>query len=365
MRWFRISMLLIGAAVSMLGCVGPVVNKMAPDFPATVLNIVGNAPVVDGRERFREIFCQMLSEESDYQGPAGQCEQFLFKLNDEPLSSDPPLPLPTPKARYRILIVPGFLNECFASIALPFIDAIPEIDDPRFKFEHLVVSGRSSSDANAADIDDMITGLNLDKNEKLVLIGYSKGAADILHFLHLFPQTASCVSAVVSIAGAINGSRLAERPGLIFDYQVQDLLSRDCEPGDDMALYDLRPAVSMSWLADNPLPDSVLYFSIAAFTNRDNINTILKTGHALLSIYDSRNDGLLLISDQIIPGGTLLGYVNADHLSVALPLENKNYLISSTSQAPQKFPRKALLRAVLGYLAEVMALDSEKVQSEN
>jgi hypothetical protein len=40
--------------------------------------------------------------------------------------------------------------------------------------------------------------------------------------------------------------------------------------------------------------------------------------------YSPRNDGLLLIYDQIIPGGTLLGYANADHWSVALSLENKN-----------------------------------------
>jgi hypothetical protein len=56
---------------------------------------------------------------------------------------------------------------------------------------------------------------------------------------------------------------------------------------------------------------------------RDNINTLLKTGYDLLGVYSPRNDGLLLISDQLIPGGTLLGYANADHWSVVLPLEIK------------------------------------------
>ena len=143
---------------------------------------------------------------------------------------------------------------------------------------------------------------------------------------------------------------------------TRNFLSNHCEPGDDKALYDLRPAVSMSWLVSHPLPDTVPCFSIAAFTKRDNINVLLKFGYDLLSIYDTRNDGLLLLSDQTIPGGTLLGYVNTDHLSVVLPLENKNYLISSTIQAPQQFPRKALLRAVLVYLAEIVESNSEKVQ---
>jgi hypothetical protein len=44
--------------------------------------------------------------------------------------------------------------------------------------------------------------------------------------------------------------------------------------------------------------------------------------------------------DQLIPGGTLLGYANADHWSVALSLENKNLLISETIRAPQQFPRR-------------------------
>jgi hypothetical protein len=59
-------------------------------------------------------------------------------------------------------------------------------------------------------------------------------------------------------------------------------------------------------------------------TNRNNINTLLRTGYDLLWRYSPRNDGLLLYTDQLIPGGTLLGYANADHWSVALSLENKN-----------------------------------------
>jgi hypothetical protein len=115
----------------------------------------------------------------------------------------------------------------------------------------------------------------------------------------------------------------------------------------------------MSWLAANPLPDSVSYFSVAAFAHRDNINTLLRTGYDLLSIYSPRNDGLLLIVGQIIPGGTLLGYANADHLSVVLPLENKNFFISETVQAPQKYPRKVLLQAVLAYVAEALEQKQE------
>lgn len=357
MRQLRISILLISMSIWIFGCFGPVVHETTTDFPATVLNIVGTPPTSDGRERFREIFCQILDEKTDDQQSVGQCDQYLFRLNDEFFPIAPPKPIPIPKSRYRILIVPGFLNACFSEIALPFEDAIAQIDDHRFKFDTLMVGVRSSSDANAVQLADMIENLDLEEDEKIVFIGHSNGVTDILHFLVLFPETARRVSAVISIAGAINGSRLADRADQIFYHRMANLLLNSCEPGDGGVLYDLRPTVSMSWLANNPLPDSVHYFSIAAFTDRDHINTLLKTGYDLLSIYDSRNDGLLLINDQIIHGGTILGYVNSDHLSVALPLESGNLKISSTIQASWIFPRKELLESALLYLAEILEAD--------
>jgi hypothetical protein len=112
-------------------------------------------------------------------------------------------------------------------------------------------------------------------------------------------------------------------------------------------------------MAANPLPKSVRYFSLASTTNHDHVNTLLRTGYELLWIHSSRNDGLLLSVDQLIPGGTLLGYANADHWSVALPLENKNYLISETVRAPIKFPRSILLNALLIYVAETLEREQE------
>ena len=101
------------------------------------------------------------------------------------------------------------------------------------------------------------------------------------------------------------------------------------------------------------------FFSLAAFTKREHINTLLKVGYDRLQILSPRNDGLLLSTDQLIPGGTLLGYANADHWSVALPLENKNFLISETIRAPQPFPRSVLLQALLLYVAEALESNQE------
>jgi pimeloyl-ACP methyl ester carboxylesterase len=110
----------------------------------------------------------------------------------------------------------------------------------------MVVSGRSSSDANAAYIAETINNLDLGEDEKLVLVGHSKGAVDILHCLVNFPQAVRHVAAVVSVAGAINGSPLAckndddlQRIGLEIGCPAR------CDTGDDGALNSLETGDSI------------------------------------------------------------------------------------------------------------------------
>jgi hypothetical protein len=333
---------------------------MSTEFPAAVRYVVGTRPVADGRARFREIFCRRLAADPDHRGQ--DCETFLLRLNDEPppdgQSERPPS---IRRSRYRVLVVPGFLNECFAHIALPFGEARGSLDDGRFEIDTLVVSGRSSSDSNADEIAAAVDDLSLDPDEALILIGHSKGVVDILHYLVRYPRSSRRVAAVVSVAGAVNGTPLADQFGDLFRDLSHYFVFGRCDVGDKRALDSLRPQVTMSWLADNPLPERVHYFSLVALSRREHVNLLLQAGYDRLRIYSPRNDGLLLGIDQIIPGGTLLGYANADHWAVVLALENQNLLISRTIRAPREFPRKVLLEAILDYVAE--ALDSQEQQS--
>jgi pimeloyl-ACP methyl ester carboxylesterase len=357
---FQKILILAVAYISFSGCISPIQHEMTTEFPASVLYAVGTSPVRDGRAHFRDIFCRLLAADPDYEGQTRACEDFLLRFNDEPPWDGLPEPLSTiRRIRYRVMIVPGFFNECFADIALPFEKSGELLDDPRFKIDELIVRGLSSSDFNAEYIAATIDNLDLEGDEKLVLIGHSKGAVDILHYLVNYPNASQRIAAVVSVAGAINGSPIAARLSEIYAGLARYLVFGKCDAGDGGAMNSLQPAFRMSWLAANPLPESVHYFSLAACTRRDNINMLLKPGYDLLWIDSPRNDGLLLACDQIIPGGTLLGYANADHWSVALPLENKSLLISETVQAPKKFPRKILLHAILVYVAETLESKQE------
>jgi hypothetical protein len=105
-------------------------------------------------------------------------------------------------------------------------------------------------------------------------------------------------------------------------------------------------------MANNPLPTSVKYYSVVSFTDRDRVNRWLVSGYDMLKTIDPRNDGLLLFSDQVIPGAILLGYANDDHWEVALPLEDANSMLSKSISKQISYPREILLHAIILFMTE-------------
>jgi hypothetical protein len=341
------------------GCVGPIRHEMTKNYPAAVLRVVGTPPVIDGRTRFREIFCQLLAAEHEDPERRGRCEDYLLRLSDERVRTGISTPAAELMPRCRVIVVPDSLNGCFAGIAAPFEDAMPSLKDRGIKIDVLDVGGRSGIDTDAAYLDARIRNLDLAEDERLILVGYSKGIVDILQFLINYPAVSRRVDAVISVAGAVNGSPLAGRLDTVYAEAGRRFKTGGCNADNEEVVESLLPAVRLSWLATHPLPKAVHYFSLAAMTQRDHINALLKSGYDFLWIYSPRNDGMLLISDQLIPGGTLLGYANVDHWSVALALEDKQRSISETIRAPGRFPRGVMLRALLVYVAETLESGQE------
>ena len=77
---------------------------------------------------------------------------------------------------------------------------------------------------------------------RLVLIGYSKGAPDILEAVVDYPEVRDRVAAVISAAGAVGGSPLANDA----EQSEADLLRHfpgaTCTAGDGGAINSLKPA---------------------------------------------------------------------------------------------------------------------------
>jgi hypothetical protein len=115
----------------------------------------------------------------------------------------------------------------------------------------------------------------------------------------------------------------------------------------------------MRWLASNRLPRAVRYYSLAAFAERENISLLLQPFYDELSEVDPRNDGQVLFHDALIPGGTLLGYLNGDHWAVAVPFGREHPTLTAPFVTHNEFPREVLLESVVRFIEEELLSATE------
>lgn len=328
--------------VGVVGCSTPS-EVFNTNIPAYTLSYIGAPHLQDARIRFREVFCALLELKQELQGLNIVCEDYLWRLNDELPGDTMRRPLPAHDTHLRILIVPGAFWDCFPEIGKPYKTGTEYLMGLGYRIDYIPVSGRSGSEINAAVIANAVADLDMETSERLLLIGHSKGTTDILHFLVKFPDIASRVTAVLSVAGAVNGSPIADSYAETYREWFKDLSFGKCGPGDGAVLDTLARFNQFPWLASHPLPETVQYYSIAAFAQRKDIMWPLRmTTYNSLKPIDPLNDGQLPIWDQLIPGSTLMAYVNADHWTVALPVEK-----SFSGRDPDTLARNKKLRTLL------------------
>lgn len=228
----------------------------------------------------------------------------------------------------------------------------------QFGFDQVLlpVDALSSSANNARQIRDAILQMPTQGSEpRLVLIGYSKGAPDILEAVVSYPEIRERVAAVVSAAGTIGGSPLANVVSQSEVGLLKHWPGAKCTAGDGGALDSLRPTTRKAWLAEHPLPTDFPYYSLVTFPQPERVSAVLKFSYNKLSRIDARNDSQMLFYDQVIPGSSLLGYVNADHWALAVPIARSHGILGSTFVNHNDFPREALLEALLRFVEEDLA----------
>ena len=352
MNWVRVAGLLTLLAGALSGCVALPTGEELVSLPGPQSATPVGTSVVDGRARFRDIFCGVLARKPAASDPQQDCSSWLWQLDDEPPAERRPLPDADPSP--QVYLVAGAFSECLGDDARPFNSAAAALAESGYRISMITVSGRSGSEHNAGQIAARLADPPPGEDGPVVLIGYSKGANDILEFLVRYPDAAARVESVVSVAGAIAGSPLAEQAGEAYRLLLEQMPSNRCAPGDGGVVDSLRQQTRRGWLVNNPLPGHVRYFSVAAFATRARMAGALIAPWKFLLQYDRRNDGQLLAQDQLIPGATLLAYVDADHWSVAVDVEIVHPVLG-TRPDPTPFPRAALLEAILLQLAESRA----------
>ncbi len=335
------------------GCATPPLIPYSTETPPLVLVPAAQAGVQDKRARFREIFCAVLearkAELPDYR----PCDDALTRVGVEPAGSARPVTLAPSRRRLVAAMVPGFGYDCFESWLEAPGTTVAHLRRHGYDLSLVRVEGLSSTARNARMIRDALLALPAESGPpRIVLIGYSKGANDILEALVAYPELRPRVAAFVSVAGTIAGSPLANDA----EQDMAELLTRfpdaGCTAGDRGAVESLRPDTRMRWLAANPLPKELRYYSVVTFPQPERISSILKQPYRKLGQVDARNDSQAIFYDQVVPAGTLVAYLNADHWAVAVPIGRTHTTIAATLVTQNAYPREALAEAVLRFVEE-------------
>ena len=284
------------------------------------------------------------------------CDEALTRVGTEPAGSGKPVSLKPSSRKLVAVFVPGFAWDCIATWLDAPGTAAQHLQGQGFEVQLLPVEGLSSSTRNAQLIRDAIMNRPAEPGPpRLVLIGYSKGAPDVLEAVAAYPELRTRVAAVVSAAGTVGGSPLANDAE---QYQA-DLLRHfpgaTCTSGDGGAVASLRPDVRQAWLAANPLPAGPRYYSLATFPQPQRMSSLLQSSYNKLARVDARNDSQAIFYDQIIPNSTLMGFINADHWALAVPIARKERTFATLFVDQNAYPREALAEAMLRMIEEDLA----------
>jgi hypothetical protein len=337
------------------GCAtAPAVPYTLDTSPLAFLPAAG-AGIDDQRGRFREILCAV-DEAHGHELPEYRpCDQILHRFSDEPPGTGRPVHLGPARAKLRVAVVAGLGAECFARLVSAFRFALEHVQGFGYQTASIRVDGLSSSTNNGRQVKDAVVAMDLAPEERLVLIGYSKGTPDILEGLVTYPELAQRVTAVVSVAGSINGSPLADDASASMLGLLEYLPGSQCDEGDGGALDSLKPSIRRDFASTHELPKTVQYYSLATFARREQISFGLRGSYDDLATIDPRNDSQMLFYDQIIIGGALLGFVNADHWAVALPISRQRPGLAATLVNRNEFPREILLEAIVRHVEEQLS----------
>jgi hypothetical protein len=326
--------------------------KYGLDTTASALVPIGYAGITDQRARFREIFCAIQQDHGWRLPDDRPCDQALQRLSDEPGPDGRPVYLGYARLPIRLVIIPGLMEECVSDFIQPFSDARPHVESLGFTTDIIMVNGLADSSHNAALIREAVEKMPVTPDEKLVFIAYSKGAADMLEALGRYPDLSNRTAAVVTLAGVVSGTPIADALPKTLKNLADSVFEGKCPPGKGQAFESLTRKERLAWLSANRLPASVRYYSLSAFSDRDGISLILRPTYDELSLVEPRNDSQVVFHDALVPGGALLGYLNADHWAIAMPFNRDHPTLSSMFITRNAFPREVLLEAIARFLED-------------
>ena len=189
---------------------------------------------------------------------------------------------------------------------------------------------------------------------KYIAIGHSKGAVDLMVALHNHQVVRDNVAALVSVAGAISGSRLIDfgKDTTIVGFRkaVRDSGLGNCRIEDGGGIDSMRRDMRNAFLRTWRPASSLRMYSLVGVVDKDQTSKPLHTMWELQSLYSIDQDSQMVAEEAIIPGARFLGAARGDHWALALPFwEHPNQDIKKRVDK-NRYPRTALLEAIVRYV---------------
>jgi hypothetical protein len=303
---------------------------------------LGAVPVLDSRREFAEVFCKAQKKSGN-----PDCGKYLELPGGPPQDK----PLPPIIDSYQVIVVAGIFSACLPKNVTIFEQGIAALKKDGLSSADVVpVSATGSTEEHAREIAKWVRD-HRDDSRPFIAIGYSQGAADLLQAYASDSDVAATVAAVITIAGAVGGSRLADGipPAVVATLKNLKIDLPTCRLESLDGVNSLRRSVRRDFLT-NPKTKLPRSYSIAAKSTYRTTSRVLQSGWKQLSAYSIDQDSQVIRDDAMVPGGQFLGTALGDHWAVALPFEETHDPVLKHFVDRNIFPRTDLIESVVRFV---------------
>jgi len=303
--------------------------------------------VTDGSLEFGRVFCATLTHLDPSHTDWGACQDYLHaRVTEQPPPADD---IP---AGWQVLVVGGIFSHCFENQRVyAFEQGRQHLEMAHRTPTHLLMVGSVEPPERNAET---IAAYLKEHPGKYIAVGHSKGAVDLMVALHNHQVVRDNIAALVSVAGAISGSRLIDfgKDTTIVGFRkaVRDSGLDNCRIEDAGGIDSMRRDVRNAFLRMWRPVSTLRTYSLVGVVDKDHTSKPLRTMWELQSLYSIDQDSQMVAEEAIIPGARFLGAAKGDHWALALPFwEHPNQTIQKRVDW-NRYPRTALLEAIVRYV---------------
>ena len=285
-----------------------------------------------GAARFREIYCAVLEARVGEVPDHRPCDDALTRLGTEPAGTGRPVALGASSRRLVAAVVPGIGYDCFAKWLQPPGTVAAHVRKYGYEQRSIKVDAlvRLARTTRARSATRSWPWTSARARRAWCCSATRRARPTCSRRSSTIRRSAPRVAAVVSVAGAVGGSPLANDAE---QYQA-DLLRHfpgaTCDSGDGGAVASLRPATRRAWLAQNPLPRRACRPTRSSrLPQPERISSILRGSAEKLARSTGATTARCSSTTRSFPARRLVGYVNADHWAIVVPIARTHDTIGS------------------------------------